>query len=154
MGLSKAAIRSRVIINGRISGSDHQRQDQESDHQRWSAVCAIRGRCDPQSVGPPNAAIRRQVVRGRSPQSMCPVMDSLKRTRSTGLVQPDSLNRTRSAGLIQPDSFNRSRSNGLIQPQSVNRTGSTGLVQPDSFNRTLSTGRVQLVQPDSFNRTT
>ena len=35
-----------------------------------SAVCVIRERCDPQSVGLPNVAIRRQVVSERGPQSV------------------------------------------------------------------------------------
>ena len=34
VGLPNVAVRSRVIINGRISGSDHTRQDQESDRHR------------------------------------------------------------------------------------------------------------------------
>ena len=34
------------------------------------AVCAIRERCDSQTVGLPNAAICRQVVSGRGPQSV------------------------------------------------------------------------------------
>ena len=37
-----------------------------------------------------NAAIHRQVARGRGPQSVSPVTDSFN-----GLVEPDSLNRTR-----------------------------------------------------------
>ena len=70
VGLLNAAIRSPVILYGRISGSDHQQQDQESDYQQWSSGCAICGRCHPQSVGPPNSAILRQVVRERGLQSV------------------------------------------------------------------------------------
>ena len=60
VGLPIAAIRSRVIINDRISGCDHQRQD-------WGVIingslCDTRTVCDPQSVGLPNAATRSRVI--------------------------------------------------------------------------------------------
>ena len=116
-----------------------------------SAVCAIRERCDLQSVGLPNAAIRRQVVCGRGPQSVR-YANGMTHSQwvSRMLRSADMWSATGSAvgetsdELVHPNLFNRNRSTGLIQPDSFNWTHLTG-----PFNRTRST---RLVQPDSFNR--
>ena len=147
----------KVIFDGRIS---------ESDHRRRYAGYSIRGRCDPQSVGLPNAAIHSQCDQ----QARISGRDHLRKDQrewyptvirslcDTRMFDPQTIGSSNAAirrqcgprtgfvvgvtsdgALDHPDSFKPTCS---TQPDSFNRTHSAGHNQTDSFNR--------LVQPDSL----